>query len=173
MRYNAITTPDVNNGTGCRITLWVSGCNHYCKGCHNPGTWNKDGGNEFTDEVKQKLFKELSKPFITGLTLSGGDPMSYYYDDVIALCKEIKENPKFKKKTIWLYTGYLKKDLNKDENRKKIFDYIDVIVDGPFVLKKRDITIPFRGSTNQKIWNVTHIAPGKNTFEEIFKIIKE
>jgi anaerobic ribonucleoside-triphosphate reductase activating protein len=89
MNIADITHPDVNNGLGCRITVWVSGCVHHCKGCHNPETWDFKYGREFTDDDKKKIFEILEKPYIKGITFSGGDPLCSY-TDVLSLVKEIK-----------------------------------------------------------------------------------
>ena len=148
MKYSEITYPDVNNGEGCRVTLFVSGCSHRCKGCHNPETWNFDFGKDFNDEVKIRLFDIVSKPYIKGLTLSGGDPLDSY-DDVLDLVKEFR-NRFGETKDIWVYTGYVIDDLlnlNKDE----ILDYIDVLVDGEYIEEQRDVSLAFRGSKNQRI----------------------
>ena len=148
MKYSEITYPDVNNGEGCRVTLFVSGCSHRCKGCHNPETWNFDFGKDFNDDVKVRLFDIVSKPYIKGLTLSGGDPLDSY-DDVLDLVKEFR-NRFGETKDIWVYTGYVIDDLlnlNKDE----ILDYIDVLVDGEYIEEQRDVSLAFRGSKNQRI----------------------
>ena len=148
MKYSEITYPDVNNGEGCRVTLFVSGCSHRCKGCHNPETWNFDFGKDFNDEVKIRLFDIVSKPYIKGLTLSGGDPLDSY-DDVLDLVKEFR-NLFGETKDIWVYTGYIIDDLlslNKDE----ILEYIDVLVDGEYIEEQRDVSLAFRGSKNQRI----------------------
>ena len=89
MNISGISYPDVNNGLGCRVTLWVSGCNHHCKGCQNKETWDKKSGRVFSKEDKYKLFEILSKPYIKGLTLSGGDPLDTF-DEVLQLVKEIR-----------------------------------------------------------------------------------
>jgi anaerobic ribonucleoside-triphosphate reductase activating protein len=148
MKYSEITYPDVNNGEGCRVTLFVSGCSHCCKGCHNPETWNFDFGKDFNDDVKNRLFEIVSKPYIKGLTLSGGDPLDSY-DDVLNLVKEFRKH--FGElKDIWLYTGYMIDDLL-DLNKEEILDYIDVLVDGKYDESQRDVSLPFRGSKNQRI----------------------
>ncbi len=148
MKYSEITYPDVNNGEGCRVTLFVSGCSHRCKGCHNPETWNFDFGKDFNDDVKNRLFEIVSKPYIKGLTLSGGDPLDSY-DDVLNLVKEFRKH--FGElKDIWLYTGYMIDDLL-DLNKEEILDYIDVLVDGKYDESQRDVSLPFRGSKNQRI----------------------
>ena len=148
MKYSEITYPDVNNGEGCRVTLFVSGCSHRCKGCHNPETWNFDFGKDFNDEVKIRLFDIVSKPYIKGLTLSGGDPLDSY-DDVLDLVKEFR-NRFGETKDIWVYTGYVIDDLL-NLNKEEILDYIDVLVDGEYIEEQRDISLAFRGSKNQRI----------------------
>ena len=148
MKYSEITYPDVNNGEGCRVTLFVSGCSHRCKGCHNPETWNFDFGKDFNDDVKNRLFDIVSKPYIKGLTLSGGDPLDSY-DDVLDLVKEFR-NRFGETKDIWVYTGYVIDDLL-NLNKEEILEYIDVLVDGEYIEEQRDISLAFRGSKNQRI----------------------
>ena len=105
MRYHDITTDDMKNGSGLRVVLWVSGCEHKCPGCHNPVTWDINDGLVFDDAAKLELFSELEKSYISGVTFSGGDPLhTQNREEVGKLICEIKE--KFPKKTIWLYTGY-------------------------------------------------------------------
>lgn len=149
MNYMAIYKTSLADGIGWRTVLFVSGCNHKCKGCHNPESWNKNAGYPFTEETKQKLFEFLSKDYINGLTISGGDPL--YSDNLLTvtkLCKEIKE--KFPNKTIWVYTGSLYRDIKNLELMK----YIDVIVDGEFKINQKDTTLAYRGSYNQRIIDV-------------------
>ena len=149
MNISGISYRDVNNGLGCRVTLWVSGCSHHCKGCQNKETWDKKSGRVFSKEDKDKLFEILSKPYIKGLTLSGGDPLDSF-DEVLQLVEEIRDTFG-STKDIWLYTGYTL-DQIKNSEKKEILPYINYLVDGPFELDKRDITLKFRGSTNQIIW---------------------
>ena len=106
MRYHNITKDDMLNGDGLRVVLWVAGCSHCCKDCHNPVTWDPNGGLHFGRKAKQEIFDELEKSYVSGLTLSGGDPL-YPGNrlDVEGLVREVKE--KFPDKTIWLYTGGL------------------------------------------------------------------
>ena len=148
MKYSEITYPDVNNGEGCRVTLFVSGCSHRCKGCHNPETWNFDFGKDFNDDVKIRLFDIVSKPYIKGLTLSGGDPLDSY-DDVLELVKEFR-NRFGETKDIWVYTGYVIDDLL-NLNKEEILEYVDVLVDGEYIEEQRDVSLAFRGSKNQRI----------------------
>ena len=149
MRIHKITYPDVNNGLGCRATVWVSGCSHHCKGCHNKETWSFNCGKVFDEGYKEKLFEILSLPYMKGLTLSGGDPLDSY-EDVLALTKEVRE--KFgNTKDIWLYTGYTMEEINKN-GFSEILEYIDFVVDGRYEEKQRDVTLAFRGSVNQCIY---------------------
>jgi anaerobic ribonucleoside-triphosphate reductase activating protein len=147
MKISGITHPDVNNGLGFRVTVWVSGCIHHCKGCHNPETWDFNHGRDFTDDDKEKIFELLEKSYIKGVTFSGGDPLCSY-TDVLKLSKEIKE--KYPNKDIWVFTGFKFEEVA--EQMSEILDYVDYIVDGKFKIKKRDVSLAFRGSTNQRIW---------------------
>lgn len=148
MKYKSITYPDVNNGLGCRVSLWISGCTHKCEGCHNQYLWDFNNGKEFVGDIKERLFSILSLPYIKGLTLTGGDPL-LSFDDVFSLCKEVKEQ--FPSKDIWLYTGFTMDYISHNE-MSSILQYIDVLVDGKYISKLRDISLAFRGSTNQHIW---------------------
>ena len=147
MKVNKITYPDLNNGIGFRITIWVSGCVHHCKGCHNPETWDFNGGREFTDDDKQKIFELLTIPYLKGVTFSGGDPLCSY-EDVLSLAKELKE--KYPEKDIWLYTGFTLEYVQ--EHMGEILNYLDYVVDGKFIEEERDVSLAFRGSKNQRIW---------------------
>ena len=145
MKYMKITPSDVLNGDGLRVVLWVAGCGHYCKGCHNPDSWNPNNGKDFTEKDKEYIFKLLEDDFIKGITFSGGDP--FYIDnreDIKKLAKEIKE--KFPNKDIWLWTGYtLNQILKIDET---LLENIDILVDGRY---EYDLphTKRYRGSDNQ------------------------
>lgn len=146
MKYHNITKNDMKNGDGIRVVLWVSGCSHHCKGCHNPLTWNPKHGLEFDDGAKGEIFDELEKDYVEGLTLSGGDPLHYTNREAIAeLCKEVKE--RYPNKTIWLYTGYKYEEVDDLE----LIQYIDVLVDGKFEKDKADPACEWVGSTNQKV----------------------
>ena len=146
MNYHDIKHDDMLNGDGIRVTLFVSGCCHRCKGCHNPETWDKNSGMFFDEKAINEIFEELSKDYISGLTLSGGDPLfPGNRFTVTELCKEIKN--RYPNKTIWLYTGYLYEEI-KDLD---ILNYIDVLIDGPYVESLRDVSLEWRGSSNQRI----------------------
>lgn len=171
MNYHNITYPDQNNGDGLRVVLWLSGCSHHCKGCQNPQTWNPDSGILFDENAKKELFEELGKDYISGITFTGGDPLhENNLNEVLELIIEIRK--KIPSKTIWLYTGYLvdifevynsdhveisvspKSDNSYDLLRAKIISICDVLVDGSYEYDKKDITLHWRGSKNQRVINV-------------------
>ena len=150
MNYLQITYPDIENGTGCRVTLWIPGCCRNCPGCHTPWTHAYNQGEEFTKETFNYLCSILDKPYIAGLTISGGDPLMQSNDilkELMLLIKQIRKM--FPDKNIWIYTGY---ELNELTGlQKEIVDCCDYVVTGPFVQNLRDTTLAFRGSSNQKI----------------------
>ena len=149
MRYHDITKDDMKNGDGLRVVLWVAGCNHHCKECQNPITWDPDGGLLFDDNAKAEIFEQLDKSYISGITFSGGDPLHpANKDDVLSLSKEIKE--KYPNKSIWLYTG----DLWETVYDMPLMQYVDVLVDGEFLIDKRDVTLMWKGSINQRVIDV-------------------
>ena len=152
MNYIKITKNDIANGPGVRCVLWVAGCGLRCRNCQNPSTWDFNSGKLFDEDVKEALFQALSKPYIQGLTISGGHPLApKNFDTVLNLAKEVKS--KFPTKDIWLYTGYTYEELYYKE-MSRILLYIDVLVDGPYIEEQRDITLKFRGSRNQRLIDV-------------------
>ncbi len=161
MNYLSITPCDIANGQGVRTVLWVSGCSLHCPGCHNPESHDRCAGKPFDEDAKKELFDALSKPYIRGLTLSGGHPLEdYNLQDLFVLLVDIKKT--FPDRDIWLYTGLIlnpsdfvhnSKNLMHDL-RTSILQCCDIIVDGPFIQEQRDITLQFRGSTNQRIIDV-------------------
>lgn len=149
MRYHNITKDDMLNGDGLRVVLWVSGCSHCCKECHNPITWDPNGGVLFDEEAKSEIFEELDKDYISGITFSGGDPLYMgNREDIEKLVREIKE--KYSDKTIWLYTGFLWESIKGLD----VIKYLDVIVDGEFEVDKKDVQLHWRGSRNQRVIDV-------------------
>lgn len=149
MRYVKVTSPDINNGTGCRVTVWVAGCSHCCKGCHNPQTWDYNQGVE---DVWDELMEKLSLPYIKGVTFSGGDPLSQSdanLKQLLVLIGRIKTM--FPEKDIWLFTGDVYEEAIQNPLKSAIIDECDVLVDGPFKLYLRDTSLAFRGSSNQRI----------------------
>ncbi len=149
MRYHNITTDDMLNGDGLRTVLWVAGCTHRCPGCHNPETWDIDGGIPFDEDAENELFEKLAPDYISGLTFSGGDPLHpQNREEVTRLARKFKE--KFPDKTIWLYTGYRYEEISELE----IASLADVIVDGEFVQAEFDAKLHWKGSANQRVINV-------------------
>lgn len=182
------------NGSGLRVVLWLSGCSHKCKGCQNPQTWDANSGIPFDESAKEELFRELDKDYISGLTLTGGDPLfeenldgvldlvtevNKRYNTARYICKNAQENhnmlnanaDEFRlscpKKSIWIYTGYIWENLmnygyganyisndNVDGLRQAIIYQCNVLVDGQYIDSQRDITLPYRGSSNQRLINV-------------------
>lgn len=137
------------NGTGLRVVLWVSGCEHSCKECHNPITWDVNSGLVFDKTAKDELFEAADKDYIDGITLSGGDPLHpANRADIEALVREFKE--KFPNKTIWIYTGYMWGDI-KDLD---FISLIDVSVDGKFEASLKDVHSKWCGSANQRVIDV-------------------
>lgn len=149
MRYHNITKNDMLNGDGLRTVLWVAGCSHGCKNCHNPITWDICGGIPFDDAAKEELFEALEPDYISGITFSGGDPLHMQNrGEVGQLMEEIHE--KFPNKTIWVYTGYSWEEV-KDLPYLK---YADVLVDGEFVEALKDTALHWKGSANQRVIDV-------------------
>ena len=154
MNYASIIKADIANGEGFRVSLFVSGCARNCHGCFNKDAQNADFGKPFDDKAKKKIFKELEHEWCKGLSLLGGEPLSKLSDNrkiVIEFAKEVKE--KFPDKDIWAWSGYTLEEIQADDSMKDILKYIDVLVDGPFIEEQKDLSIPFRGSRNQRILN--------------------
>lgn len=149
MRYHNITKDDMLNGDGLRVVLWVAGCNHCCKGCQNPITWDPDGGLLFDEAAKNEIYEQLDKPYISGITFSGGDPLHPNNRlDVREFMAQIKQ--KYPQKNIWLYTGEVWENIYDDP----LMQYVDVVVDGEFHLEERDVNLHWKGSENQRVIDV-------------------
>lgn len=159
MNYSGIKTHDVANGIGVRVSLFVSGCTHHCKGCFNPETWDFCYGDPFTEKETEKIIAALAPDYIKGFSLLGGEPFEPQNQKaLLPLLKKIKAA--YPEKDIWCYTGYtLDKELLKESRARtdvtdEMLSYIDILVDGEFVEEKKDLNIRFRGSTNQRIIDV-------------------
>ena len=171
MRYSKIYKCDISNGPGFRISLFTTGCNHRCKGCFNPETWELINGKIWTEETNKKIIDNLKFDYIDGLSILGGDPFFYLedmpYNEYIniesstnnylySLLKDVKTS--FPDKNIWLWTGYVWEDFFKDntfsERVQLLLPFIDVIVDGPFIEEKYDRNMKYAGSTNQRVIDV-------------------
>lgn len=178
MRYHDITTNDMKNGEGLRTVLWLSGCKHHCDGCHNKVTWDPDDGMIFDHKAEKELFEKLEPYYISGLTLSGGDPLHpKNCHDVYNLLQKIHNHfnavPYLRHKTIWMYTGYTWEEIFRGfdyrdpeirgpQRDQIVIPYVDVLVEGRFVKELADPKYPWAGSTNQRVIDVK-----KSTSERI------
>lgn len=177
MNYHNITYPDMNNGDGLRVVLWVSGCHNHCPGCQNPQTWSPNSGILFDDDARSELFEQLSKDYISGVTLSGGDPLALEnLNCILQLVSDIKE--KYPDKTIWIYSGYtweeiwdetlhyqlhtMEKLLTGRLRRQLIVSKCDVMVDGRYEEGLRDVTLKWKGSSNQRVIDVKETLKNKD-----------
>lgn len=160
MRYHNITTADMMNGEGLRVVLWLSGCSHHCYNCQNPVTWDENDGLIFDESAKEELFRELGKDYISGLTLSGGDPLhEANLDGVLDLVNEFRLS--LTEKTIWLYSGYTWEEIqnpkirsNASKMRQIIMSCVDVFVDGRYIDSQRNISAKWKGSDNQRVIDI-------------------
>lgn len=160
MNYTNIKYYDIANGIGVRTSLFVSGCTHHCKGCFNSETWDFNYGKPFTEEIENQILDSLKPYYISGLTLLGGEPMEP--QNQVGLLPLLRKVHKYyPEKTIWCYTGYTYETDILDKNGKahcnitdEFLSYIDILVDGEFILDKKDISLVFRGSSNQRILNL-------------------
>ena len=166
MNYHNITYPDQNNGDGLRIVLWVAGCEHHCTNCQNQQTWSPQGGIPFDKNAMNEILNELKKDYISGITFSGGDPLHpQNVQNVLKIVDEIRVS--YPTKNIWLYTGYTWEqimhpvitDINSEQlkmlqMRKELVSKCNVLIDGRYVDELRDISLHWRGSSNQRVINV-------------------
>lgn len=155
MHYCKIKTDDIANGPGVRVSLYVSGCPHRCKGCFNPETWDYNAGKPFTEKEIQKIIDSLKPEYISGLSLLGGEPLAEQNrKEVALLVQKVKEL--FPDKTIWCWTGFLYEDLFsekvKDKNLSYLLDTLNVLIDGPFIESQKDLSLRYCGSKNQKVY---------------------
>ena len=172
MYYSAIKDCDIANGTGVRVTLFVSGCTNCCEGCFNPDTWDFCHGKEFTKETEEQIWQMLDHDYINGLTLLGGEP--FEPSNQRALLPFLREYKKrFPNKNLWAFTGfYYDTELLVDgshprcEATDEILGMIDVLVDGRFILAKKDITLVYRGSSNQRIIDMHKTRAGTSIWRQ-------
>ena len=155
MNYANIKTYSIENGTGVRVSLFVSGCTHHCKDCFNEQAWDFEYGNPFTEDIENAVIEALAPDYMAGITLLGGEPMEPVNQrGLLPLLKRIrKELPQ---KTVWAYTGYVYEDLLEGgrahcEVTEELLSLCDILVDGPFIEEKKNISLRFRGSENQRI----------------------
>lgn len=158
MRYSAIYDCDLANGEGWRISLFVSGCSLHCKGCFNSEAWNFNYGKEFTRKTEDLILNLLARPYIQGLSLLGGNPTEPENEKVLVpfvrTVREIHPN-----KDIWMWTGHTLDDLVAKGD--PLVPLCDVIIDGPFIEEKKDLILPWRGSSNQRVINVREFLEEK------------
>lgn len=154
MNYAAIKKCDIANGEGVRVSLFVSGCTHHCKGCFQPETWNFDYGKPFDETTEDELMRALEPDYVAGLTLLGGEPMEpENAKRLLPFVKRIRKT--YPSKNVWCYSGYLFEELMEREECRKLLELIDVLVDGEFLEEQKNISLQFRGSENQRIVDVT------------------
>lgn len=166
MRYGAIKKRDIANGIGVRVVLFVSGCTHHCKGCFQPETWSFDYGEEYTSETEDELIEALRPDFIDGITLLGGEPFEPQNQaELVKLLRRIRAE--LPTKTVWAFSGYTFEELTGESRARcavtdEMLSMVDVLVDGEFVEEKRNISLRFRGSENQRLIDVPQTrAEGK------------
>ena len=146
MRYAQIRDMDITNGEGIGVALFVQGCHFRCRNCFNSSTWDFSGGQEFTDETKERLLSLLDKPYISRLSILGGEPLANEnIKDVISIMREAKGVD------IWLYTGYTYDKCLSDPQRKQAVQLATYVIDGQYVDELKDLTLKYRGSSNQTI----------------------
>ena len=159
MHYGEIKKCDIANGEGVRVSLFVSGCTHRCPGCFNQATWDFSYGQEYTEETEQEILDALSPGYINGLSLLGGEPFEPQNQEVLVkLLRKVRE--RYPEKNVWCYSGYLFDRELLSESRARcgytdeMLSMIDILVDGRFVEKLKDIRLVFRGSSNQRLIDV-------------------
>lgn len=163
MYYGKIRNNDIANGSGIRVSLFVSGCRNHCKNCFQPETWDFNYGKPYTEDTEQYIIRLLSKPYIQGLTILGGEPLEPENQVVLVqLLRKIKSL--YPEKDVWCYTGYTLERALDDNSRcrcgvtDELLSLIDVLVDGEYVDELRDISLKFRGSSNQRIIDMNTIG---------------
>ncbi len=152
MRYAKIKDNDVANGIGITMSVWTQGCPHHCEGCFNAETWNFEGGDEFTDENLKYVLENVDKNQVKrNLAVLGGEPLCpENIDGVLELCREFKNM--YPNKKIYLWSGYVFEEFN--EKQREILKYVDILIDGPFQLQSRNLSLTLRGSLNQRVIDV-------------------
>jgi len=152
LNVSGINFESIADGEGVRVVVFISGCLHNCKGCHNPASHSFTAGQPFTSDLQDKIVAYIKNtPFISGLTLSGGDPM-YSAEELIPFVQKLRSE--VVGVTVWIYSGFLYEEIKQNEEMAELLKQCDVLVDGEFVLEQRDITLAYKGSQNQRIIDV-------------------
>ena len=166
MNYGTIKNYDIANGTGVRVSLFVSGCRHHCKGCFNSETWDFNYGNPYTKEVEAQILEALKPAYIQGFSLLGGEPFEpENQGPIVELLRQVKKA--YPQKSIWAFSGYLYEKITSHTLgdwavTQEFLSYLDVLVDGPFVEEKKNLALRFRGSENQRLIDMpATLASGK------------
>ena len=173
MKYAQLKKRDVANGPGVRVSLFVSGCTHHCKGCFNPETWDFDYGDIFDEKIQDEIISLMEPSYIRGLTVLGGEPMEKPNQKaLLPFIEKVRE--RYPEKDIWFYTGYtFETDFSGNgtavcEETDKLLSLIDVLVDGEFIEEKKNLRLHFRGSENQRIIDVKQsLLSGKTVLMDI------
>lgn len=157
MNYTLIRSIDIANGEGIGTALFVSGCPFHCEGCFNPETWDYGYGKEFTQKTLISLIEATDKPYISRISILGGEPLAPVNLETVSLIiKSLKK--RFPEKRIWIYSGYTYESLNK--NQLRVISKADILVDGQFIKEKKDLNLKFRGSSNQRIIDIQQTIKG-------------
>lgn len=164
MNYSVIKPLDIANGPGCRVSIWFTGCKFHCKGCFNSDIWDFNSGELFTREVVEDILDKLSKPFVKGLSILGGEPFHQKNYELLPFVREVKT--RYPNKTIWIWTGYELEELMNNQEALMVLEYADVVVTGRFQEENSHAHHRFRGSSNQRIYKVDGCH-----FEDISEII--
>jgi len=155
MNYMQYINGDDANGRGMRCTLFVSGCEMACVGCHNKESWKLTAGSLYTKEFEDQIIEDLKSPFIEGFSVSGGHPLHpKVFLEVLKLCKRVKIETG---KSVWLWTGLTLEELQADKTRCKILNWTEVLIDGKFVQELKDASLKWKGSSNQRVINVKEV----------------
>lgn len=159
MNYATIKNCDIANGPGVRVSLFVSGCTHHCRGCFNEIAWDFNYGQPFTQQTIDQILEMLKPAYIKGITLLGGEPFEPQNQPaLVELLRQIKSA--YPEKTVWAYSGYLfdkhilPGKLGDPAVTRELISYLDVLVDGPFILEQKNLSLRFRGSSNQRLIHV-------------------
>lgn len=150
MRYLDLRKTDTENGPGFRVTLFVSGCEFKCVGCWNPRSWNPRNGELYTEQTETEILDALAEPYVSGLSVLGGEPfLDGNWQVLETLLRKVT-------KSVWLWTGYTLEELQLDNERTRVLPYIHTLIDGQFEIDNRDLTLPYCGSTNQRVIQLEH-----------------